>query len=249
MPVYRPAHVEHVIVSGHIRIVLDDGTPLPAYWAHPDLGGKFPAIALIHDWWGITDVERRLAHLLAQLGYYVIVPDLFDGQTARTPREAMTLVEGIQHTAYAKVDSALKALEHHSHGNGNVAAVGLGLGGTLAYEAALTRDDLEAAVAFYGFPQRYFGKFAAAKAPILAIYGSHENFVPQDAIQRLQRELTPSPLQHQVIVYPNAARDFFHHEVTADSDTPGTQAWMAMLAFLDRYLPGLPKTAPGKPHG
>lgn len=242
MPVYRPRHIEYTIISGHIQIILDDGTAMPAYWAHPDHNGRFPSIALIHDWWGITDIERRLAHLFAQLGFYVIVPDLFDGKVARTPREAFALVEAIKESAYSRVDASLQVLEKHLRSNGNVGAVGLGMGGTLAFEAALTRADLEAAVAWYGFPQKYFGRFRDAKAPILAIYGDHENFVPQEAIKRLKRELAQSPLAHELIVYPDTAREFFFTELIAESDDAGAQAWNRALDFLDHFL--LVKRAP-----
>jgi carboxymethylenebutenolidase len=236
MPVYRPRHIEYTIVSGHIQIVLDDGTAMPAYWAHPDHNGRFPSIALLHDWWGITEVERRLSHLFAQIGFYVIVPDLFDGRVARNPQEAYALVESIRDSAYPRVDAALHALEHHLRSNGNVGAVGLGMGGTLAFEAALTREDLEAAVAWYGFPQKYFGRFRDARAPIMAIYGEQENFVPQEAIRRLKRELAQSPLAHEVVIYPNTAREFFFTELVADSQDAGAQAWNRMLNFLDHFL-------------
>ncbi|NDJ61275.1 MAG: hypothetical protein GYB67_09130, partial [Chloroflexi bacterium] len=168
MPAYEPSKVEYTIISGHVRIITDQGAQLPAYWAHPDIGGKFPAVGLLHDWWGITAVERRLAHLFAQLGYYVIIPDLFGGQVAQTPAAAMKLVEALGDNAYPWVDTCLRALEYHVRSNRMVAAVGLGMGGSLAFEAALTRSDLEAAVACYGFPQKYLGHFQDARAPILA---------------------------------------------------------------------------------
>src|SRR5690606_27781236 len=178
MPVYQPEHVEYTIVSGRIQIALGDANLLPAYWAHPDIGDLFPGIVLVHDWWGLTDVERHLSSLFAQAGYYVIAPDLFDGKIATSPQEAYTPVEQLGAGGYPRVDTALQALETHARCNRHVAAVGLGLGGTLALQAALTRTDLEAAVVYYGFPQRFLGQFSRAKAPILALYGSNEPHVP-----------------------------------------------------------------------
>ncbi|MBE2267670.1 MAG: dienelactone hydrolase family protein, partial [Anaerolinea sp.] len=123
MPVYQPRSLEHAIVNGRISVVLDDGRQLPAYWSHPDMGGKFPAVAVIHDWWGLTQVERRMAQLFAQAGYYVIIPDLFEGQVATTPQHAIRLVETFRERAYSFVNSSLKALETHTRVNGLVAAV------------------------------------------------------------------------------------------------------------------------------
>ncbi|MFN8527689.1 MAG: dienelactone hydrolase family protein [Anaerolineae bacterium] len=111
MPIYEPEHVEYVIATGNMRVIHDEGGEMLGYWSHPDIGGRFPGVVLIHDWWGITDLERSLAQLFAQLGYYVIVPDLYDGVVAQTPTEAMGLVEKVGVNGYKMIDSALTALE------------------------------------------------------------------------------------------------------------------------------------------
>ncbi len=238
MPVYEPRGVEYAIVSGHVGVVLENGARMPAYWSHPNIGGTFPSVALIHDWWGIRPVERRLAQSLAQMGYYVIAPDLFDGETAETAQEAMALIEKLGERGYQAVDAALSVMEKHLRSNRNVAAVGLGMGGSLAYEAAIKRTDLEAAVSFYGFPQRYLGQFAQAHAPILAIYGSEEPYTKAPVIERLRTELAQSPLAHEVHIIPNAGRDFF-----GGSTRAATQAWELLAAFLDQHLSSEPRPA------
>jgi carboxymethylenebutenolidase len=231
MPVYESTYVEYAIISGHVTIMLDQGVRMPAFWSHPDLGGTFPAIALIHDWWGIRPVERRLAQSLAQMGYYVIVPDLFGGETARTAQEAMKLVEALGDRGFAAVDAALRAMEHHARSNRSVAAVGLGMGGSLAYEAALTRQDLEAAVSFYGFPQRFLGRFKEAHAPILAVYGSHDPYTRPAVIHRLEQELAESSLEHEVHIIEGAERDFF-----TNGGQIATQAWSLLAPFLEKTI-------------
>lgn len=237
MPIYEPNRVEHTITNGHVQIVRENGAAIPAYWSHPAMGGTFPAIALIHDWWGITEVERRLANLFAQMGYYVIIPDLFNGRLARTALEAKALVEELGDQGFACVNTSLHTLERHVRVNGNVAAVGLGMGGSLALEAALKRDDLEAAVAYYAFPQRLLGRFPEAKAPILAVFGQDDPYTRPKVVAQLQRELAQSPLGHEVVSLPGAARDFFRDPAAH----AGTAAWNRTLAFLDRYLNGTPK--------
>lgn len=245
MPVYHPHKVEHAITQGRVTIIRDDGAPLPAYWAQPASSGRFPGIALLHDWWGITDLERRLAHLFAGLGYVVIAPDLFNGRTAVSAREALLLVEALGDGGLIGTDAALKALESHARVNQNVAAIGLGLGGGLALEAAIVRPDLEAAIAFYGFPQRVFGRLKHAQAPILAIYGERDPFISSIDIIRLRAELDESPLAHEVLVLEKAARDFLAEPLIANGDQAGTQALEHVLRFLDRHLGGAPRPPVG----
>jgi carboxymethylenebutenolidase len=231
MPVYEPKGVEYAIISGHVTVMLEDGSQIPAYWSHPNIGGVFPSLALIHDWWGIRPVERRLAQTLAQSGYYVIVPDLFNGKTANDATEAIQLVESLGTRGYSGVHAALEAMENHQRSNHQVAAIGLGMGGSLAYEAAIKRSDLEAAVSFYGFPQRYLGQLRHAHAHILAVYGSEEPYTKANVLKKLAEELRESPNENELHILKGASRDFFD-----ENDDNATQAWALMRAFLDKHL-------------
>lgn len=247
MPIYDPNRVEYGITNGHIQIVVEGGKQLPAYWSHPNLGNRFPAIALIHDWWGLTPVVRRMAHLFAQSGYYVVVPDLFNGQVAATPQEAIELVKALGEDGYPRINAALGVLESHHNTNGDVAAVGIGMGGSLAFEAAILRHDLEAAVSYYGFPQRYLGRFKDAQAPILAFYGSDEPHVLPPVVARLRQELALSQLPHEVVTLDGVGRDFFSDHATVFQQERGRQALNHTFAFLEKFLQGpvRPTTRPG----
>lgn len=238
MPLYDPDHIEYRITTGHVQIVLDDGSQLPAYWAHPMMGRKFPGVAVIHDWWGLTDIVRRLGNLFAQMGHYVIVPDLFKGKIARTPQEAIKLVEDLQDNGYSRIHDALSVLENHHQCNRSVAAVGVGMGGSLAFEAAINRADLEAAVAFGGFPHRYFGRFKDAHAPICAFYGEQEPHIVPGTVEKLRNELASSTkgLAHQVIVIPGLGHDIFSDSLNEAQRNQSRLALKETFAFLDKYL-------------
>jgi carboxymethylenebutenolidase len=240
MPIYNPDHVEYAISSGHIQIALEDGSTAPAYWAHPKIGAKFPGIVLIHDWWGITPLIRRMAMLFAQVGHYVIVPDLFNGKTAATPAEALALMDQLGSGGYPRVNMALSVLEKHQHCNGDVAAVGLGMGGSLAFEAAIVRPDLEAAVAFGGFPQRYLGHFKRARTPILAFYSASDPYIARSLIDQLREELAACPIQppHEVVILEGASRAIFADDMTDAQRLVGREAWGRTLDLLDERLDG-----------
>lgn len=238
MPMYDPDHVEYNVTSGHIQIAMESGEMLPAYWAHPNITSKFPGVALIHDWWGVNAIVRRLAHLLAQVGHYVIVPDLFNGQTASTPQEALALLEKLGGKAYNRIDTALSVLETHHQCNADVAAIGLGMGGSLAFEAAIIRADLEAAVAYAGFPQRYLGHFGKSNTPILAFYGTREQYVPAAIIDQLEQELAATPIGHAVMRLEGADHDIFSDTLPENQRQLGRVAWHRTLDFLETYLEG-----------
>ncbi|NOG52641.1 MAG: hypothetical protein HND48_26735 [Chloroflexi bacterium] len=99
----RPHHIEYQTHAGYQTIIADDGMQFAAFGAQPLLGQRFPAIVLLHDWWGLTASVRALTVQLAQAGYHVIAPDLFDGHTAHTAREAASLVEAIARKSVSRV--------------------------------------------------------------------------------------------------------------------------------------------------
>jgi carboxymethylenebutenolidase len=240
MPTYNPNRVEYEIVNSQMVIVMDGGGQFPAYWAHPHIGRRLPAVALIHDWWGLTPAIRHLANLFAQTGYYVVAPDLFGGQIANTPQEAMELVKTLGDAGFPRVDAALTVLENHNNTNSNVAAVGVGMGGSLAFEAAIVRKDLEAAVAYAGFPQRYLGRFKDARTPILAFYGDDEPHIPRAMIDRLQHELGAAKLSaaHQVVTIAGIGHDFFGDSLPMEQHEAARAALSQTFTFLDHHLQG-----------
>jgi carboxymethylenebutenolidase len=246
MPIYEPDHVEYSIAQGHIQIVLDSGDKLPAYWAHPKLGDKFPAIAIIHDWWGLDDEVRRIANLFAQTGYYVIAPDLFDGRTTNDPQQAIELVKRLKDGGYPRIHQALGVLEHHHHVNKHVAAVGIGMGGSLAFEAAIVRGDLEAAVVYGGFPQRYFGRFKEANTPIYAFYGEHEPHISPADIKKLLLELEAASkakgIANKLKIVPGLGHEFFSKDFNEERRRMSRLVLKETFDFLDDFLEGMQRS-------
>ncbi len=238
MPIHDASHVEYTIDSGHISIVTDKGQRVPAYWAHPRLGSKFSGVVLLHDWWGMNTVTRLLANFYAQMGYYIIAPDMFNGRSANTPKEAMQRLEETRDKRYQIVDAAITAMETHHRINKSVAVLGIGMGGTLAFEAALNRDDLEAAIAYAGFPQHFIGQFERATAPILALYGSKEPYTKPVVIKALRDEFATTPLknEHKVAIIEGAEHEFFSETTDHTKREYGKQVVKHTLDFLEAHL-------------
>lgn len=238
MPIHDSNRVEYAIDSGYINIVMDDGKQVPAYWAHPRIGHQFSGICLLHDWWGMNTVSRMMANFFAQMGYYVIEPDLFAGKTAKTPQQAMRLLEKTQQTRYPMVSAALSVLESHHRINASVAAIGIGMGGTLAFEAAIKRNDIEAVISYAGFPQQFLGQFGQCNIPILAVYGSHEPYTKPNVIQRLQSELAQSsqPHNHEIKIIEGGGHELFSAELSPTVRHITKQAINHSLYFLEKHL-------------
>ncbi len=232
---FETRRVQHHITSGFISIVAANHY-LPAFWAHPDIGGTFPGLVLIHEWWGLTAHIRTQVRRFAELGYYVVAPDLFDGQTAHTADQALVLRQQLGEAGPPRVGAALRALETHHRCNGEMGVVGWQLGGELALHAAMHRTDLKAVVAFYARPDDYLVLMPADETPILAFYGEHDTTITPENRERMRQALAKSPGHGEVVVCPGATTGFFNDELPTYNAAAAADAWKKMLSFLEQHL-------------
>lgn len=225
---------QHNITSGYIQIVVESDIRIPAYWSHPVVGGPFPGVVLLHDDWGLTPQVRSFVHRLAEIGCYVLAPDLFDGHRATEQVTADKLKQLYLPHAEPKVNAALLALETHRKTNGKMALVGWELGAELTMPSALNRSSIIAVVASYGDLSPYMGQLGMLRCPLMAIYGKDnlsDTLVP--ALQPIIASSSDYP--HEILTYPQAHGRFcndatpdYHPEAAAD-------AWEKMIDFLEKH--------------
>ena len=61
----------------------------------PQGKGPFPALVVIHEWWGLNDWVKEQASKLADQGYVALAVDLYRGKVATTPDEAHEIMRGV----------------------------------------------------------------------------------------------------------------------------------------------------------
>ncbi|HEY7699584.1 MAG TPA: dienelactone hydrolase family protein, partial [Vicinamibacteria bacterium] len=84
-PVLGPGEV--AIPSGSDQAV--------AYLARPKGQGPFPALVVIHEWWGLNPQIRGMADQLAREGYLSLAVDLYRGKQTDNPEQAHELMRGL----------------------------------------------------------------------------------------------------------------------------------------------------------
>ncbi len=79
---------------GEIVDIKADGANVTGYMALP-ASGKGPGILLMHAWWGLNGFFKSLADRLANEGFVVLAPDLYDGKTASEIDGAQELMNSL----------------------------------------------------------------------------------------------------------------------------------------------------------
>jgi carboxymethylenebutenolidase len=60
-----------------------------------ETGQLLPAVVMIHEWWGLNENIKDMANELSAQGYVVLAADMFNGQVATTPDQAMQLTGAV----------------------------------------------------------------------------------------------------------------------------------------------------------
>ena len=204
---WRPCHfAEHrhedkqmILRSGETQDVDVPGSgPMRTHLFRPAVGGRFPGVLLFSEIYQVTAPIRRLAAMIAGLGYVVSVPEVYheyeptgavlNYDPAGTDRgnelKFTKPVAGYD----ADAQAGLTALLEHPACNGRLATFGVCLGGHLALRAALD-PRVSAAACFYptdihsstlgeGRSDDSLVRMAELKADTMFVWGRQDPHVP-----------------------------------------------------------------------
>src|ERR1035437_162955 len=88
------------------------------YLSLPKGEGKYPALILVHEWWGLDQWMKDNADMFAKKGYVALCVDLYRGKVTNKPDEAMKLAQSLnQEHANQDVVSAYNYLKTLSQVN------------------------------------------------------------------------------------------------------------------------------------
>ncbi|CCE75446.1 dienelactone hydrolase family protein [Clavibacter nebraskensis] len=176
--------------------------------AVPEGEGPWPAVVVVHEAFGVTDVMRRQAERLAEAGFLALMPDLFSAGGARRCLVATfrTLAAG-EGRAFVDVESARRALLARADCTGRVGVIGFCMGGGFALAAASRGFD--ASSVNYGMlPEDIDGVLEGA-CPIVASYGGRDRQLAGSA-DRLEAALSAHGIARDVREYPAAGHSFLN---------------------------------------
>ncbi|MFB6079706.1 MAG: dienelactone hydrolase family protein [Haloferacaceae archaeon] len=213
----------------------------PGYLARPAANGTYPAVVVIHEWWGLNENVEHMADVLAGHGYVVFAVDLYDGRVATNSSEAAALsgeVRANQDAAVATMGRAVAGLRDAPYTTDQVASLGWCFGGGQSLQLSLSGADLNATVVYYGTLTTNRSTLRHVDGPVLGIFGAEDPVVDVATVHEFDRALGDLGVEREIHVYEGASHAFanpsgerFHPEATRD-------AWATTLRFLDENLKG-----------
>ena len=201
--------------------------------------GRFAALVVIHEWWGLNDWVKEQASKLADQGYVTLAVDLYRGKVAATPDEAHELSRGLPHD---RADRDLLAAANYLRSLRNVdprhvGSIGWCMGGGYSLDLALEDPHLAAAVIKYGRLATSVDSLKKIHAPILGIFGGQDRGIPVADVRNFEQQMKQLGKPVEIAIFPEAGHAFENpNNKTGYRAEDAAEAWAKTVAFLRRTL-------------
>ncbi len=210
-----------------------NGHTCDGYYATP-ASGKGPGVVVLQEWWGLVDHIKDVADRLAKEGFCALAPDLYHGDSAKSPDKAEKLFMAVNIAETEKdlrgaIDYLLAQPECSSK---TVGTVGFCMGGQLSlYAACANSAKVGACIDYYGVHPNVKPDLKLLKAPVLGFFAEKDGFVTPAVARDLEAKLKAAGKKVEIHIYP-ADHAFFNdtrkevYDAKAAKDT-----WTKMLTF------------------
>lgn len=214
---------------------------LKGYLAQPAEDGVYPAMILIHEWWGLNDHIRATARDFAKLGYVALAVDLYGKEATNDPRTARDYASEVRaniNGTFENLKAAVSSLREMANvDKDRLASIGWCFGGGWSYQMAKNDLGVEATVIYYGRfnPADDLKKM---RAKIIGHFAEEDRGILVDNVKEFQATLKTLNGDHEIYIYPNTQHGF----ASRPGDNPrydeeaAKLAWERTNAFLDRVL-------------
>ena len=215
-----------------------DGDTVKAILYTPEGKGPFPAIIVIHEWWGLNDWVKEQASKLADQGYLALAVDFYRGKVATTRDEAHELSRAPADRVMRDSQAAFAYLQSRPDvKKDRIGAIGWCWGGGYSLQLAIAEPTLAADVINYGDVSASPDELKKINAPVLGLFGAQDRGITPDDVKKFGEQMDKLGKKGDITIYPDAGHGFqnpvngagYKPEDTAD-------AWSKILMFFARHL-------------
>lgn len=215
------------------------------YLAVPEGKGPFPALVVIHEWWGLNDWIKENARRFAGQGYVALAVDLYRGKVATDVDLAHELSRGLpEDRALRDLKAAVAYVRSRPDVEKNhIGSVGWCMGGGYSLTLALHQADLRACVICYGRLVTDKDALAKVGASVLGIFGGHDRGIPVESVRQFEKALKAAGKDVTLHLYEHAGHAFMNpNNKGGYRQADAEDAWKQIDEFFARTLKGAKKT-------
>ena len=224
---------------------------LPGYYVAPAGAGKFPAVIVLMEAFGLNDWCKGICNRLAQSGFAAIAPDLYRGAVYgyTDMQGAISKLKTLKDDGVmGDVGKSIEFLAARSEVNANgIGVVGFCMGGRYTFLTnAVYPSQIKAAVAFYGGGidsttdpigrKSLLNRVDTMQSPIMLMYGAEDKSIAADEHARVAAALSKAKKRYILNLFPKAGHGFMSDRRDSYSPEAAAEAWMMTTGFLKQNL-------------
>jgi carboxymethylenebutenolidase len=205
----------------------------------PQGKGPFPALIVIHEWWGLNDWVKDQASKLADQGYEALAVDLYRGKVATNPDEAHQIMRGVpEDRAKRDLHAAFEFLASQpTVKKDRIGAIGWCMGGGYALDVALQEPTLAADVINYGHLATDPDALKKINAPILGLFGGQDKGITPEDVQKFEQAMKQLGKKIEIKIYDDAGHAFENpNNKQGYREADAADAWKRTVDFLSSTL-------------
>jgi carboxymethylenebutenolidase len=241
------------VITEQTSYAARDDTPVSTYLARPDGAGRFPALLLGYEFWGMLDVPaggphmRDVAGRFAAEGYVAIVPDYYAARGKQPTMEGGTITGSP--TDEETASDLLAALDWLGTlpfvDAGRIGAIGWCGGGRQVLFLAARSPKVRAVASVYGRPVNRPGMHGPSpidlipkiEAPVFGAYGEADKAIPLDTVEQFRDALKAAGKTAEIHIFPGAEHAFMNdRRPEGYNAAAAAESWRLALDFFNRHL-------------
>lgn len=235
-------------VGKNIQIAKD----LPGYYVTPAGTGKFPAVIVLMEAFGLNNWCKSICNRLAQSGFAAIAPDFYRGTTYEYTDVAGAIgkLKSLNDDAImSDVGKSIDFLAGKSEINANgIGVIGFCMGGRYAFLTnAVYPTKIKAAISFYGGgidatagnplgQKSILDRSPTMQSPIMLMYGSEDQLIAADEHGRVAAALSKAKKRYILNLFPKAGHGFMSDRRENYAREAAAEAWMMTTGFFSQNL-------------
>jgi len=228
---------------------------MEGYVARPEAEGRYPAVVVIQEVWGVNSHIQSVTDRLPSQGYVGLAPAMFHREGPMTlglHEEMQTAIARMQRCTDANIVADVRAAVDYLKAQpfvqpDRIGIVGFCFGGRVAYLAACSIPDIKASAVFYGgailHPLGGSGpsplqQTANIRAAVLGLFGEEDqNPTPAD-VATIEAELKKQGKTYEFHMYPGSGHGFHCDSRASYRADAARDAWAKSIAWFNKHLKG-----------
>jgi carboxymethylenebutenolidase len=232
--------------------ILSGDFHVPIYEAYPFPVGKYPAVLIIPEIFGMHEHIKDIARRFARAGFYGVTfePYAREGGVLQLPNidAVRKVVDPVpDKRVMGDLDALLSYVQKHNAVRANkIGVTGFCRGGMYALLYCAHNPAVKAAVAWYGQlrPAKTPGVRSAGpldiaakiNSPVLGLYGEADLGIPVADVKEMETALKAAGKTAEFILYSGAPHAFFADYRPSYRTEAASDAWIHCVDWFNKYL-------------